>query len=409
VDIGGALAEARSEAGMTITQVSERTRIRETIIRDIERDDYATCGGDFYARGHIRAIARVVGADPVPLITEYDAARMPSPEPLDPDACTEPNLFDHGEAEVHLPADLLPRLRRSAADWTAAVASRLAGDQSNRENAGAARARPATPHGSTATRGSTTTPGITGPLGITAAEAFRPAMPLELRRRRSPWTGLLALAVLAAVGALIYLLASGGSSHGNAPAKPRAHPRGIVAHHARASTLQPASTQQPAGTQHPAGTAATPAVTGPVRIASAAAFGPGGTGQGDDPSGAPLAVDGSAGTGWHTDWYATSRLGGLQSGTGLLLRLGQSATIAGTTIVLGAPPGGTIELRAGDTPSLADLPVVARVANPGGALTVHLSTPVRARYLLIWFTSLPPDSAGTYRASVYDVSLAGTA
>ena len=397
MDIGGALAEARSEAGMTITQVSERTRIRETIIRDIERDDYATCGGDFYARGHIRAIARVVGADPVPLITEYDAARMPSPEPLDPDACTDPNLFDHGEAEFHLPADLLPRLRRSAADWTAAVASRLAGDESNRENAGAARARPEPPHGSTAT------PGSTAPLGITAAEAFRPAMPLELRRRRSPWTGLLALAVLVAVGALIYLLASGGSSHGNAPVKPRAHPRGTVAHHARAST------RQPAGTQHPAGGAATPAVTGPVRIASAAAFGPGGTGQGDDPSGAQLAVDGSTGTGWHTDWYATSRLGGLQSGTGLLLRLGQSATIAGTTIVLGAPPGGTIELRAGDTPSLADLPVVARVANPGGALTVHLGTPVRARYLLIWFTSLPPDSSGTYRASVYDVSLAGTA
>ncbi len=78
--IGGALAEARSEAGLTVTQVSERTRIRETIIRGIEHDDYSACGGDYYARGHIRAIARVVGADPVPLIEEYDAARQPPPE-----------------------------------------------------------------------------------------------------------------------------------------------------------------------------------------------------------------------------------------------------------------------------------------------------------------------------------------
>jgi hypothetical protein len=31
----------------------------------------------------------------------------------------------------------------------------------------------------------------------------------------------------------------------------------------------------------------------------------------------------------------------------------------------------------------------------------------RARYLLIWFTLLPSDSAGTFRASIYDVSLKG--
>jgi cytoskeletal protein RodZ len=77
MSIGAALAEARSSAGMSVSQVSERTRIRETIIREIERDDYSSCGGDFYARGHIRAIARVVGTDPVPLIKEYDARRPP--------------------------------------------------------------------------------------------------------------------------------------------------------------------------------------------------------------------------------------------------------------------------------------------------------------------------------------------
>lgn len=82
MSIGEALAEAR-RAGLTITQVSQRTRIRETIICGIERDDYSACGGDFYARGHIRAIAHVVGADPGPLISEYDATRRaPPPSPL---------------------------------------------------------------------------------------------------------------------------------------------------------------------------------------------------------------------------------------------------------------------------------------------------------------------------------------
>jgi cytoskeletal protein RodZ len=74
VSIEGVLAQARQRAGLSVAQVSQRTRIRETIIESIEGGDYSACGGDFYARGHIRAIATVVGADPGPLIGEYDAA-----------------------------------------------------------------------------------------------------------------------------------------------------------------------------------------------------------------------------------------------------------------------------------------------------------------------------------------------
>jgi cytoskeletal protein RodZ len=75
VSIGDTLAAARRQAGLTVTQVSQRTCIRETIVRGIERGDYSACGGDFYARGHIRSIARVVGLDPEELIREYDATQ----------------------------------------------------------------------------------------------------------------------------------------------------------------------------------------------------------------------------------------------------------------------------------------------------------------------------------------------
>ena len=77
MSIGEALADARRQAGLTVTQVSQQTRIRESIIRDIEQGDFAACGGDFYARGHIRSIAGAVGTDPVPLISEYDADHGP--------------------------------------------------------------------------------------------------------------------------------------------------------------------------------------------------------------------------------------------------------------------------------------------------------------------------------------------
>jgi cytoskeletal protein RodZ len=82
VSIGEALAQARGRAGLTVAEVSQRTRIREGIIRGIEDDDYSACRGDFYARANIRDIAKVVGADPEPLIREYDEAhRAPGARP----------------------------------------------------------------------------------------------------------------------------------------------------------------------------------------------------------------------------------------------------------------------------------------------------------------------------------------
>ena len=51
----------RAAAALTIDQLAERTRIRPHVIEAIEIDDFAACGGDFYARGHLRTLARVLG------------------------------------------------------------------------------------------------------------------------------------------------------------------------------------------------------------------------------------------------------------------------------------------------------------------------------------------------------------
>ena len=72
MSIGAVLASARHEAGLTVPQVSDRAQVRETIVSDIEDDDYSACGGDPYARGYIRIIARTVGTDAGPLIREYN-------------------------------------------------------------------------------------------------------------------------------------------------------------------------------------------------------------------------------------------------------------------------------------------------------------------------------------------------
>ena len=70
--IGPELAAARTRLGLTVDQLAERTRIRPHVIESIEVDDFAPCGGDFYARGHLRTLARVLGIDVTPLLTTYD-------------------------------------------------------------------------------------------------------------------------------------------------------------------------------------------------------------------------------------------------------------------------------------------------------------------------------------------------
>lgn len=84
MSIGAELAAARRQAGLNTAQVSQQTRIREPIIQAIERDDFSVCGADFYARGHIRAIAHAIGLDAEPLVAEYDARRGSAPGPGTP-------------------------------------------------------------------------------------------------------------------------------------------------------------------------------------------------------------------------------------------------------------------------------------------------------------------------------------
>jgi transcriptional regulator with XRE-family HTH domain len=112
VSIGDTLAEARRQAGLTVTQVAQQTRIRETIIRGIERGDFSACGGDFYARGHIRSIAKVVGIDPDALIREYDAAHS-SPHAI-------------RAAEVFEPSTPIQIRERRHLNWSVAMVLALA-------------------------------------------------------------------------------------------------------------------------------------------------------------------------------------------------------------------------------------------------------------------------------------------
>ena len=141
---------------------------------------------------------------------------------------------------------------------------------------------------------------------------------------------------------------------------------------------------------------------------TAAAFGPTGVGSGDNPGHAGDAIDASLSTAWRSDWYRSAAFGHLQPGTGLLIDMGRPVTIVTVRLVLGANRGADLQLVTGSVAELSQMRIEASVTGAGGSVSLALAHPQSARYLLIWFTLLPPDGAGTFQASLYDVSIDGT-
>jgi cytoskeletal protein RodZ len=454
VSIGETLAEARRQAGLSVPQLSHQTRIRETIIRGIEEDDYSGCGGDFYARGHIRAMARAIGADPVPLIQEYDEingvlngldpaaeawsnVRVSQP-PGEPDpAGHAPSVFDPASPptqasapSVFAPTHRPPPSRPDPAYPAPSVFDAV--DQAPRDPSEAEpvpapppvsrpprprqvprgdRQPPPRPPARDRERGASWISSVfdsapEDPAEITEPNGVRPAFTVAGGKpppRRENRLAIFAVAALVVIGLLAYLLTNVFSS--GSPAKPSAgatasqgtHPKtGGASAHASATPSQTPSSTPPS----------TPAPVA-LKPASAEAFGPSGAGQGDNQQEAAQAIDHSSSTGWATDWYSTSHFGNLQTGTGLLLNMGRTATISSAVITLASTPGADVQLRAGSSSSLAALKPVAHANNAGGVVRLRLPKAVSARYVLVWFTNLPQDAAGTYQAKVYNIAIKG--
>ena len=70
--LGQVIRDARIAARLSIEQLSESTSIRIGLLTEMENDNFAHCGGDTYARGHLRNIANKIGADPLEFINLYN-------------------------------------------------------------------------------------------------------------------------------------------------------------------------------------------------------------------------------------------------------------------------------------------------------------------------------------------------
>jgi cytoskeletal protein RodZ len=523
VTVGEALADARTRAGLSVGEISERTRIRESVILGLEQDDYDACGGDLFVRGYVRVIADAVGIDAQPLINEYDQThsggsawyRVPSTASASTSAPpagadepeSEPDSGDGAKFEDIVPAEsgahtsldlsdaigTTTQTPNEASDEATTEALREEPDEALREAPDEAPAESdATEPDRPKTQPLKTDPSKTDPPQADPAEADPPKarlddtaddipairlddtvsdidpvpaedpqedpppveppgksgessdktttvlpvaaasgpdlpdMPWAAKktggrgRRKMIGFGVLAVVVLAGIGVGVALSSGGGkASAGASSASPALKPTtasagkggGIadtIGNGQAKPTPSPAAAQQ---TKAPkaakrAKPAAKAAPTRVLAVPLAEAFGPDGTSDGDNPQSAMNVVNTSSTQPWSTDWYATAEFGMLKSGTGLLLDMGAEDTITSVRVDLGPDSGANVQVLAGNVPALADMHVAASVDGAGGTTYFRLSSARDSRYLLIWFTKLPPGGSG-YQASVYSVTVTG--
>jgi hypothetical protein len=144
-----------------------------------------------------------------------------------------------------------------------------------------------------------------------------------------------------------------------------------------------------------------------IEVASAADFDPQGDPPEENPELAPLVVDGDPATAWRTMTY-NDQLGpgGLKTGVGLVLDLGEAQEVSQVDLTLvGAPTGVSLYVEDSLPTGVRDLtPVTSTEAKARQRLT--LDEPVTGRYVVVWLTALPAIEGG-YRGEVAEVVVRG--
>jgi hypothetical protein len=132
---------------------------------------------------------------------------------------------------------------------------------------------------------------------------------------------------------------------------------------------------------------------------------------------ARFAIDSNPGTFWNTQYYLGSPVfGGTKTGTGLILDMGKPVRLATVQVTFGAIPGADVQIELGNNntraPStLSTFTTVARATNVSGTYTFTVHSHATGRYVLVWFTKLPPQSASSqnrFEAKIYNIVVRGS-
>jgi putative peptide zinc metalloprotease protein len=128
---------------------------------------------------------------------------------------------------------------------------------------------------------------------------------------------------------------------------------------------------------------------------------------------ASYAIDGNPATAWQTQYYMGSPVfGGLKKGTGLILDMGKQVRLRSVTVTFGPTPGADVSIEIGNDNTLAaatlsTFTTVATGDDVGGTHTFLTASSAGGRYVLIWFTKLPPLGSGRFGAEIFNIVVRG--
>jgi transcriptional regulator with XRE-family HTH domain len=104
-ELGPRLRSARNARGLSRRQVAARAGIPVEVLVALESDDFEPSGGDFYVRGQVRTLGRVLGFDAEPLVADYD--RWFAGREIDANRVFDVVAVDSSTARPRLPRGIL--------------------------------------------------------------------------------------------------------------------------------------------------------------------------------------------------------------------------------------------------------------------------------------------------------------
>ena len=93
--------------------------------------------------------------------------------------------------------------------------------------------------------------------------------------------------------------------------------------------------------------------------------------------------------------------------------MGKQVSLSSVQVTFGPTAGANVAIEVGNSNAisptgLASFTKVAKRKHlDGGTQTFQTSSTAKGRYVLIWFTKLPPNNAGQFQAFVYNVVVRG--
>lgn len=129
---------------------------------------------------------------------------------------------------------------------------------------------------------------------------------------------------------------------------------------------------------------------------------------------AKYAIDANPQTSWVSQWYMSADFGSLKAGSGLLVDMGRAVSYSSVTVTFNSEPGANVELLVGNSDArsaqnLHSMKKIASASSPTGKYTFKITGQATGRYLVVWFTKLPPQAGGgAYQAQIFNVAVHGT-